>query len=217
MGFPPKAVLEAADAYKESDDMRRFALLLVLALPGCADFGDFLGDTASLGNNPNMPVGESENLRRVRGLDTEAEPLRPEAGNVWPTELQAAPTLQDLEREANQNPSPAAPPPDLTPYLPAPRQPRPVPGSSSPPGIVNPGLPQAPNAGVQPQPNTVSPSGATPPDTTVQTQQGSGTLNGPGYKTLTTPQGNAIVVPNGNGTSTVIKPDGSVETIQTPK
>jgi ABC-type hemin transport system ATPase subunit len=29
--------------------------------------------------------------------------------------------------------------------------------------------------------------------------------------------GSAIVVPNGNGTSTVIKSDGSIETIPTPK
>ena len=38
-----------------------------------------------------------------------------------------------------------------------------------------------------------------------------------GYQTLTTPQGQAIVVPNGNGTSTVIHPDGTVETIPTPR
>jgi len=39
-----------------------------------------------------------------------------------------------------------------------------------------------------------------------------------GYQTMTTPGGgSAIVVPNGNGTSTVIKSDGSIETIPTPK
>jgi hypothetical protein len=39
-----------------------------------------------------------------------------------------------------------------------------------------------------------------------------------GYQTMTVPGGgSAIVVPNGNGTSTVIKSDGSIETIPTPK
>ena len=43
-----------------------------------------------------------------------------------------------------------------------------------------------------------------------------GTTN---YQTLTTPgsPGQSIVVPNGNGTSTIIHPNGTVETVPTPK
>ena len=38
------------------------------------------------------------------------------------------------------------------------------------------------------------------------------------YQTIVTPGGGqSIVVPNGNGTSTVIHPDGTVETVPTPK
>lgn len=193
---------------------------LTVLLPGCASFGDFLGDTFTYDTNPNLPVGESENLRRVRGVDTEIEPLSPEAGNVWPSGVQSMPTLQDLERESNQAGSTAAPPPDLTPYLPGQRQPRPVPGSSSPDVLNQPGLTPAPSARVQPLPPSI-PRGAPPaPNTTVQTPSGPATSSDAGgaggYQTLTSPQGNSIVVPNGNGTSTVIKPDGSVQTIQTP-
>jgi hypothetical protein len=55
---------------------------------------------------------------------------------------------------------------------------------------------------------------------TVQMPSGTGVTTGgtQGYQTLTTPGGgSAIVVPNGNGTSTVIKSDGTIETIPTPK
>ena len=38
------------------------------------------------------------------------------------------------------------------------------------------------------------------------------------YRTVTLPDGTTgIIVPNGNGTSTIIRPDGSVETVATPK
>ncbi|MBN8902463.1 MAG: hypothetical protein J0H57_15655 [Rhodospirillales bacterium] len=37
--------------------MRRFALLgLVLLLPGCTGFADFMGDTMTYGTNPNAPA-----------------------------------------------------------------------------------------------------------------------------------------------------------------
>jgi hypothetical protein len=54
----------------------------------------------------------------------------------------------------------------------------------------------------------------------VNTPIGTGvtTGGGAGYQTMTLPGGGtAIVVPNGNGTSTVIKPDGTIQTIPTPK
>jgi hypothetical protein len=195
------------------------ALALTALLPGCASFNDFLGDTFTYDTNPNLPVGESENLRRVRGIDTETEPLSPEAGNVWPEGVQAMPTLQDLEREQNQA-SPAAPPPDLGPYLPDHRQPRPVPGSSSPDVLSGPGLAPLPNPAVQ-RPRAAPPGSPPSPDEGAILPGGGAGISSDaggagGYRTLTTPQGNSIIVPNGNGTSTVIKPDGSVQTIQTP-
>ena len=117
--------------------MRRIALLgLVLLLPGCAGFGDFLGDTVTYGTNPNSPLVNSENGRRVLGLDTSTEPLAPEPGNVWPEAIAATPTLQDLEKQGNAQQPTAPPTPSGPPYLPDHRQPRR--GSSTPPGSTSP-------------------------------------------------------------------------------
>jgi len=191
--------------------MRRFALLgLVLLLPGCTGFADFMGDTMTYGTNPNSPVGDSENMRRARGLDAEVEPLTPEPGNIWPGPVQPMPTLQDLEKGGFQPSSTGEP------YTPDHRQPTPR-GSSTPPGNVQPGLPPE----LRPRPPSVS---TTPPSRgqtgrAVQTPSGPGVTSGgtSGYQTLTTPRGQSVVVPNGNGTSTVIHPDGTVETIPTPR
>jgi hypothetical protein len=191
--------------------MRRFALLgLVLLLPGCTGFADFMGDTMTYGTNPNAPVGDSENMRRARGLDAEVEPLMPEPGNIWPGPVAPMPTLQDLEKSGFQ-PSPTG-----QPYTPDHRQPTPR-GSSTPPGNVQPGLPPE----LQPRPPSVSnsPPARSQTGREVKTPSGPGVTSGgtSGYQTLTTPQGQSVVVPNGNGTSTVIHPDGTVETIPTPR
>src|SRR5690349_2222235 len=98
--------------------MRRIALLgLVLTLPACSGFGDFLGDTMTYGTNPNRPLANSENARRVLGQDTAAEPLSPESGNIWPEAVAAAPTLQDLEKQGNVQPE-VPPPSGQAPFLP---------------------------------------------------------------------------------------------------
>jgi hypothetical protein len=191
--------------------MRRFALIgLVLLLPGCTGFADFMGDTLTYGINPNSPVGDSENMRRARGLDAEIEPLTPEPGNIWPGPVQQMPTLQDLEKSGFQ------PPPGGQPYSPDHRQPVPR-GSSTPPGNVEPGLPPE----LQPRPPSVSttPPAPNPSGRVVQTPSGPGVTSGgtSGYQTLTSPEGSSVVVPNGNGTSTVIHPNGTVETIPTPR
>jgi hypothetical protein len=174
--------------------MWRKALVgLVLLLPGCAYFGDFLGDTFTYGTNPNLPAGNSENMRRVMGLDTPAGELRTEPGNVWPTGIQSAPTLQELERDTN---SQAAPPP-------LPNAAPPIPGQGS--------TPRAPRG------SSVPPAG--PP--TVLTPQGPEVpaTSGPGYQTIPAGpnQPGGIVIPNGNGTSTLIRPDGTVVTVPTSK
>lgn len=191
--------------------MRRFALIgLVLLLPGCAGFGDFVGDTFTYRTNPNSPVGDSENMRRARGVDAEVEPLTPEPGNIWPGPVQAMPTLQDLEKNGFQ------PPATGQPYAPDHREPTPR-GSSTPPGNVEPGLP--PELQTRPPAISTAPPARNPTGQVVQTPRGPGVTSGgtSGYQTLTTPQGSAVVVPNGNGTSTVIHPNGTVETIPTPR
>jgi hypothetical protein len=79
---------------------------------------------------------------------------------------------------------------------------------TTPPANVRP--PRAPRP-VQPPP---------PPGGVIQTPEGPGVDTGGtnSYRQLNTPRGpGAIVVPNGNGTSTVINPDGSVQTIPTPR
>ena len=53
-----------------------------------------------------------------------------------------------------------------------------------------------------------------------QTNQGPAISSGgtSAYQSVTTPGGGtAIVVPNGNGTSTVIHPNGRIETVPTPQ
>jgi len=167
--------------------MSLFAVLLLLS--GCG-LGTFMGDTQSIYWNPNRPIGDSENMRRVKGIEPSLEPLKPEAGNVWPGPVPAEPTLEDLEHSQNQDllqlnappPTQGATPmstlPQVGPALPDHMQPRPPASASSVPPELRPMRNMPPSA--------------------------------------TSESGN-IVVPNGNGTSTVIRPDGTVVTIPTPK
>ncbi len=218
--------------------MRRVAFLgLIALLPGCAGTGQFLSDTFTLPPaNPNLPQADSLNMRRAMGQSVEVDPLEPEPGNVWPDQSRREPTLQDLQRDPNAASRDGFEPtevPGRTPGLPAGEQPRPR-GSSTPPGNVQPppgsalpgSLPPGtvpPNAAQPPRALSPAPSGprrdptgsATPlPDGGFGVDSG-GTR---GYRQLNTPRGpGAIVVPNGNGTSTVISPDGSVQTIPTPR
>jgi hypothetical protein len=108
--------------------MRRIALLgLLFLLPGCSGAWDFLGDGHSFTWNPNQPIGDSENMRRVRGEPPHLPPIGPEPGNVWPGPVPPEPTLSDLEK-SNQplgGSAPANPPPGGEPPPPT-RQPRPA-------------------------------------------------------------------------------------------
>jgi len=204
--------------------MRRTApLVLLLGLSGCAGFGEFLNHAFSLpGTNPNIPMADSENVRRVLGHEPETRPLEPEPGNVWPGPPTPEPTLEDIQQRPGTEDRRGFPPTDVpgaTPGLPAGRQPRPR-GSSTPPGSVQPEVPATPPATVRPPraPRPVAPP--PPPGGVIQTPEGPGVDTGGtnSYRQLNTPRGpGAIVVPNGNGTSTVINPDGSVQTIPTPR
>ncbi len=210
--------------------MRRFALLgpiLLMAGPlaGCTGMGVFYDHVFSFfGENPNAPAGNSENLLRTRGQLVGISPLQPEPGNVWPGPQAPDPTLSDIERQQNGETSRDFPPTTVpNPGLPAGAQPRPVrPGSSTLPNSTQPGLSldggAAPN--VPPLPGSSAPGSTrgsvvnTPRGPAVDTGGGNGR-----YRTLESPvPGNrGILVPNGNGTSTLIGPDGSIQTVPTPK
>ncbi len=209
--------------------MRRPATLVLLAgLTGCTGFGEFLDHTFTPpGTIPTLPMADSENVRRALGHPTEIEPLGPEPGNVWPARQGPEPTLAGIGRQQNTEASRGFPPttvPGAIPGLPAGRQPRPqagTRGSSTPPGIKSPGLDRLPQIGVQPPPFSSAP-GPGPNQTggIVNTPNGPAVDAGgtKGYRQLTTPRGpGAIMVPNGNGTSTIISPDGSVQTVPTPR
>jgi hypothetical protein len=204
--------------------MWRIALLsLALTLSGCG-YQTWWNPPLSGGYNPNQPISDSENMRRVMGDATPAEPLLTEPGDIWPGPLPPAPTLKDLETTGGVTSQPEAPVPGsplsrgvAPPMLsPAPSQ-----GSSTPPGNSQPGLPAprvAPPLSSYATPVTPQPRG--PGGQVIQTPRGPNVVTGggPGYQTTIAPGGGqSIVVPNGNGTSTVIHADGRIETVPTPK
>lgn len=171
------------------------AVALILLLPGCADFGDFVGDTFTYDTNPNLPGGNSENMKRVMGSDTPAGVLQTEPGNVWPTGVESAPTLQELEQETNGAVPPAAPPPDMSRYM---------------PDTTTPGAGKGGARGKTGTPGKGTGTGTGTTGTGTGGTGGAAPSEGGG-------QPGEIVIPNGNGTSTIIKPDGTVVTVPTPK
>lgn len=204
--------------------MRRIALLgTMLLLSACAGsgFGTFLGDTNWFGNS-NRPLGDSENLERVRGYAIQPQVLRPEPGDVWPGPPPPQPTLQQLMREENQQIMKPLPPPqipgEISPAPPPEQPPKKRRGSSTPPTPVVPSIPTTPAVPPIPAPKfTKPPPGAhmySTPEGPMYGIPGAG-----GYESLVGPRGQTggIVVPNGNGTSTIIMPNGRVLTVPTPK
>ncbi len=206
-----------------SSALSRAALLtLPFVVSGCVGFGTFLDHTFTVpGENPNLPMRDSENVRRVLGQPLDQQPLTPEPGNVWPAAERPDPTLQDLQNPGAEDRR-GFPPTETggEPGLPAGRQPRPR-GSSTPPGDAAPPTPGTPAAGIPPVPRPRNPPPVQSPlGGIVQTPQGpavdAGGTNS--YRQLTTPQGpGAIMVPNGNGTSTIINPNGTVQTVPSPR
>ena len=195
--------------------MRRSALLsLPIAcaglLSGCTGTGVFLDHTfQNFSRNPNMPAGGSETFLEIRGEPVDVPPLLPENGNVWPTDTGPDPTLQDIQRQQDEEIR---------------RN-----GGQAPPSVLGQGSNQGANPAVnrannadrglpppqrQPAPARMPPTQITPNGPSVDIT-GGGT--GRGYRQLQspTPGGSGILVPNGNGTSTLIGPDGSVQTVPT--
>jgi hypothetical protein len=208
--------------------MRRFATLgLALTLAGCG-YQTWWNPPFTTGNQPNAPTGESENLMRARGQHVAVAPLMPQPGDVWPGPVPPTPTLRELEQQGGagmgtEEPVPGSPlsrgsaPADQGAPTAPPQTSR---GSSTPPRSSQPGLAPLPRQqAVRPPPAPSLPP-VPAPGQVVPTPSGSGVTTGgtQGYQTMTMPGGGtAIVVPNGNGTSTVIKSDGSIQTIPTPR
>jgi hypothetical protein len=205
--------------------MRHIILLsFLLALSGCG-YKTWWNPSFSGGYNPNLPVGDSENMRRVQGEAPEVPQLTTEPGDIWPGPLQPPPTLKDLVGQGGltSQPEMAVPGSPISrgtaPPLPSPN---PGVGSSVPPDNNQPGLATPRTA---PPMSGYSASPAAPPargpgGQVIQTPSGPSvtTGGGPGYQTTVNPGGGqSIIVPNGNGTSTVIHSDGKIETIPSPK
>jgi len=200
--------------------MRRAALFLgpqllalILLLPGCGSgFGDFVGDAFTIRRNVNAPQGDSLNMRRVRTQSTDVPALQPEAGNIWPGPPQAEPTLSDLEHQG----APGAP------EMPVPGSPLYQPqGSSAMPPSTSAPMANPPVQGVAPRPAPPMAAprapGVLPTPSGPAVSTGNGTSAYQQYSSPKGPSSGGIMIPNGNGTSTLIHPDGSVETVPTAK
>nr|WP_321985461.1 hypothetical protein [uncultured Lichenicoccus sp.] len=208
--------------------MRRSALIGTLVLPsvlflgGCSGLGKFFQDTITLpGMNPNLPSGLSENQARSEGRGIGEAPLLPERGNVWPGPPQPLPTLSDVSREQGNG-------------LGGDSSTRTPLGGSAPSLHDGNSMGMGENDAIEHGAPTDSISGPGTPGssetlggdgfggtggslsdhvdrTPPRTREGKGDVGGDG-------KGHAIVIPNGDGTSTVIGPDGSVQTVKgTPK
>jgi hypothetical protein len=198
--------------------MRRIALTALLLLSGCTGFGHFVSDTHTLKKNPNAPTGDSLSMQRANGKPGVAPVIVPEQGQVWPTAIPAMPTLADIQKQMNLGGDAA---PQLGPVPAAPGQ---LPNLNTLPGMqgVRP-MPNMPGSGT----SHTAPSAMAPPDltmpkvgTSVPTPMGSAVITGgsANYQTLApiNGQSGAILIPNGNGTSTLVMPNGTISTVNSP-
>jgi len=198
--------------------MRRIALvvlpaLLPVLLAGCAyvgdptaGFGKFAGDVFSLSGNPNRPVIDSRNARRVMGEDVTIEPLQVEPGNVWPGPLPPPRTVADIQREQGR-----LPPIDAPVRRGGSLEPQPLPPFPRPP---------APSAGIRPAPGGTQMAAPAVGSRVLQTPAGPATttVSSNGVETYVLPNGRTgIVMPNANGSLTLIGPDGTTQTIPAPR
>lgn len=171
--------------------MRRLMPLLLLPLfAGCGEVPG-RGGFARL---ETRPAADSEMMRRVMGLEEETFTLRPEAGNIWPTEDPAAPRRSVFDTEADPT---------------APRPPPPVRrGSSTPPApVATPADPPPRSSLDAARPPTTQPPA--PRGTSVMTPRGPAVVTGgaTGYRTVTMPDGTPGIIMQGSGVVTL--PDGT--------
>ena len=94
------------------------AMICVMFLSACASERHFASDTLWPFGNPNAPVNGSENTQRALGQSPAVMPISPQAGNVWPGQVQPVPTIADVEKNMNQPLGDA-----YTPSLPSPYPP----------------------------------------------------------------------------------------------
>lgn len=200
------------------------SLALALLLSGCG-YKTWWNPPFTGGFSPNKPVSAIENMGRVQGEEPSVLPLKTEAGRIWPGPLPPPLTLQDLQSTAgltSQSEAPVLGTPlkraGGSPYL----SPNRTTGGSVAPGNAQSDI--ANSRPAPPLPSYAAPAVPLPARGSVgrviETPQGPAVSLGgsPGYQTTTTPGGGqSIVVPNGNGTSTVIHPDGNIETIPMPR
>ena len=202
----------------------RFALLVLpLAgagmVSGCTGMGVFFDHTTKwFDENPNSPVGSSENFDEIRGQTVEVPPLLPEKGNVWPDNSGPDQTLQDLEKQQATEIRRGAVQTGSTPPFGSNPQVNRANGADRglPPPNVPTGQPPA-NLGTQTQPTPNGPAISTTGGDRTQGYRGLGN-GGPGAGRNNSgggPSPGSVLVPNGNGTSTLIGPDGSVQTVPT--
>lgn len=193
---------------------------LLLLLGGCSGFGGFLGSTFSPSGDPDRPIGTAENIQRANGAPVvSVTPITTQPGDVWPGQIKPLPSIADIAKtmpETGEIPTTLPPMPgNLTPPAPLPQR-FPAP-AVAPPGAAQP-APGAPSTTGAPQASQFQPSVNI--GTTITTSRGPEKISGGtgNFLTLTTSGGQygGILVPNGNGTSTIIRPDGSVETVKTP-
>ncbi len=170
-------------------------------LSGCTGTGVFFDHTfQNWGRNPNTPAGSSETFLVIRGQPVDVTPLTPEKGNVWPADTGPDKTLADIEKQQAEEIRKAGGQP-------------PASGGGAI-GRANDADRGLPPPQTPPRPPGMPRTSQTPNGPAVDvTGQGSGQ----GYRNLQngSSSGSGILVPNGNGTSTLIGPDGSVQTVPT--
>lgn len=208
-------------------------LALLLALGGCqsttGQFADGLFAAPWGGMRPTAPAGgDSLTIARVRGaapVAPVAEPLQPEPGNVWPAEEAPRATLANpdaaLRGIPTYRPSETRPLDSLSPPEPGPisrglpSRPR---GSSSPPPLALPDLPQAaaPLPRLQPLPE---PPPRRADGRVVLTPQGPVVTSGgtDRVQSFTVPGGGSGIITRDGPNATVIGPDGRVQTVPAPR
>ncbi len=164
------------------------------------------------GSRPGALATESLTVQRVRGVATAAEPLQPEAGDVWPVAEAPRATLMNPDQALRGAPDyrPEAPPP------PPPRRRRGSAGPALEPSVSStefPSMPPPPTARM-PEPPPVRADGQVihTPSGPVVTSGGTDRIqpfNQPGG-------GTGVVVRDGN-TVTITGPDGRVQVVPAPR